>query len=144
MSVNDVDLDTQQTASSVGFSVHPSTAQRRLTIQHFSVQDFLIPFVTPQNCDGRPSDQNDWPPPFIFDVAYGYAALKTWGVSEFIDFARERTKNIYNDKGGGSNGKLDNDMRGDGILNGTQHEYDEWEEKATVVGQTFRSLTIST
>jgi hypothetical protein len=29
----------------------------------------------------------EWPPPLIFDVAYGCAALKTWRVAAFVDFA---------------------------------------------------------
>ena len=35
------------------------------------------------------------PPHFLFDVAYGCAALKTWGVREFVQFAEEQANEAY-------------------------------------------------
>ena len=40
---------------------------------------------------------NDWPPRFIFDVAYGCAALKAWRVRKFVQFTEEKTKEVYYD-----------------------------------------------
>jgi hypothetical protein len=37
--------------------------------------------------------------PLIFDFVYGCAALKTWGVPEFVNFARERTRDVCYDYG---------------------------------------------
>jgi hypothetical protein len=49
------------------------------------------------NSDARQSDSNEWPLPLIFNVAYGCAALKMWGVPDFINFARERANDNYYD-----------------------------------------------
>jgi hypothetical protein len=107
MTVNDVDLVMQPTAATLGFTVQPSVANSRLTFQHFRNHDPLTTVIAPHNSDARQSASNDWPPPLIFDVAYGCAALKTWGVTTFMEFARSRTKHIYNndeDDDGDENG----------------------------------------
>ena len=96
MSVNDVALVMQPIAEHL--SLNPSPAVSRLTIQHFKAPDVVTAFVAPHNSDARqPMDHDDWPPPFLFDVAYGCAALKTWGVPQFVNLARQRTRHIYYD-----------------------------------------------
>ncbi|KAF8960923.1 hypothetical protein BDZ97DRAFT_1940255 [Flammula alnicola] len=95
MTVNDVDLVAQPNAEHLGFAIQPSIANSRLTFQHFSNKDRVVALLAPHNSDARQSDSNDWPPPLIFDVAYGCVALKTWGVTEFVQFAQEHTKEIY-------------------------------------------------
>jgi len=101
MTVNDVDLAMQPNADDLGFAVHPSNADRRLTFQHFinNDQDSITRTVAPHNSDARISNSDMWPPPLIFDVAYGCAALKTWGVPTFMTFARKNTKVIYYGRG---------------------------------------------
>lgn len=47
----------------------------------------------------RENQSDNWPPPLIFDVAYGCAVLKTWGLHAFKDFARQCTRCIYYDNG---------------------------------------------
>jgi len=111
MTVNDVDLVMQPTANLVGFAVQPSVANIRLTFQHFNTNDPVVAIVAPHNSDARVLDSDEWPPPIIFDVAYGCAAIKAWGVSDFVQFAQECTRHIYydlddedehdNDAGGG-------------------------------------------
>ncbi|KAF8235720.1 hypothetical protein L208DRAFT_1422326 [Tricholoma matsutake] len=81
MTVNDMDLVMQPSAAQVGFIMQPSIADKRLTFQHFNTHDII------------------WPPPLIFDVAYGCAALKTWGVAAFTVLARNHTEDIYYDNG---------------------------------------------
>src|SRR6266478_4344805 len=105
MTVNDVDLVEQPTAH-LGFAVQPSDADSRLIFQHFNLNDAAVAFLAPHNSDARQSDSDKWPPPLIFDVAYGCAALKAWGMISFIQFARERTRNIYYD--------FDDEDEGDG------------------------------
>jgi hypothetical protein len=82
MDVTDVDLVMQPNADRLGFVTHPSEADSRITFQHFNTQDPVM-FMAPHNSDARQSDSNEWPPPLIFDVAYGCAALKTWGLPAF-------------------------------------------------------------
>ncbi|KAF8309777.1 hypothetical protein F5887DRAFT_1153856 [Amanita rubescens] len=96
MSVNDVALVMQPNAGHLGFN--PSLADRRLTFQHFNAPDVVITTVAPHNSDARQRvDHDDWPPPLLFDVAYGCAALNTWGVPQFVNLARQRTRHIYYD-----------------------------------------------
>ena len=95
MTVNDVDLVTQPTADHLGFVIEPSLASSRLTFQHFNNCDDATAFLAPHNSDARQSDSNEWPPPLLFDVAYGRAALKTWGVPLFVNLARGRTRDIF-------------------------------------------------
>ena len=109
MTVNDVDLVMQPLAP--GFVTPPSDADKRLTFQHFSNPGTVTMRIAPHNSDARLSDSDDWPPPFIFDVTYGCAALNTWGLLSFVDFARKHTRPIYyNDEdengenGGGDSG----------------------------------------
>jgi len=100
MTVNDVGLTMQPSANHVGFVIQPSDATRRLTFQHFSdIRDPATEILAPHNSDARQSDSNEWPPPLIFDVAYGCAALKTWGVPLFRKFARGETRDIYYNNG---------------------------------------------
>ena len=95
MTVNDVDLATQPNADHLGFVTQPSLANSRLTFQHLNNRDAVTTLVAPHNSDARRSQSNEWPPPLLFDVTYGSAALKTWGVPGFVNFARGRTKDIY-------------------------------------------------
>ena len=94
MTVNDVDLATQPTADRVGFVIQPSLASRRLTFQHFNNRDIVATLVAPHNSDARQSDSNEWPPLFLFDVTYGSAALKMWGVPLFVNLARGHIRDI--------------------------------------------------
>lgn len=105
MSVTDVNIVMQLLAP--GFTTPPSEARKRLTFQHF-ISSRVTEFVSPHNSDARISDSDNWPPPLIFDVAYGCAALKTWGLPLFVESARRHTKGIYynnvnenDDKNGG-------------------------------------------
>jgi len=110
MTVYDVDL--VRSGNDPGFIVDPSEAQERLTIQHFNDRDPVATLVAPHNSDARLSDSVDWPLDLIFDVAYGCAALTTWGVPEFKEFACIHTQRIYyND--GDNNGNKNGDS-GDG------------------------------
>ncbi|KIL55822.1 hypothetical protein M378DRAFT_90221, partial [Amanita muscaria Koide BX008] len=101
MSVNDVALVMQPiepNAKHLGFAVS------RLTLQHFNAPDAVTTYVAPHNSDARQLvDHDDWPPPLLFDIAYGCAALNTWGVPQFVNLARQRTRDIYyhNDSGDG-------------------------------------------
>lgn len=119
MTVNDVDLVRQPTADLLGFNVEPSVANSRLTLQHFETLDAFTRYVVPHNSDARQSDGDDWPPPLIFDVAYGCAALRAWGEDAFVQFCRMRAKGIYDglrdDNGGGGGGDMgDSGDAGDG------------------------------
>ena len=111
MTVNDVDLVVPAVAP--GFITDPSVAPRRLTLQNFLISPIL---VTPHNSDARISDSDLWPPPLLFDVAYGCAALNTWGVRPFVDFAREHTWSIYYDDKHGNDDRDDenDDENGNG------------------------------
>ena len=103
MTVNDVDLVMQPSAPQVGFVTQPSIADKRLTFQHFNTtRDLAVQMIAPHNSDARQSVGDEWPPPLIFDVAYGCAALKTWGVAAFIVLARNHTRDIYYDNGSNS------------------------------------------
>jgi len=113
MGVNDVPLVAQPPA--IGFKgIRPPDAPR-LTLQHFKEVDNLMAFGAPHNCDAKPSDSGEWPPAMIFDVLYGCAALNTWGVPAFMEFARGRIKDNYYDEGGsGSSGGDNGGVRGRG------------------------------
>ena len=113
MTVNDVDLVLQPAAHNVGFIVDPSVANRRLTFQHFDIHDSATALLAPHNSDARLSDSDEWPPALIFDVAYGCAALRTWGEPTFIEDARTHTKHLYYDNGD-NNGNKNGDSRGAG------------------------------
>ncbi|KAF8325714.1 hypothetical protein F5887DRAFT_901102 [Amanita rubescens] len=92
MSVTDVARVMQP----IGFN--PSLAVSRLTFQHFNAPDVVTTYVAPHNSDARQRvDHDDWPPPLLFDIAYGCAALNTWGVPQFVNLARQRTRHIYYD-----------------------------------------------
>ena len=112
MTVNDVDLVMQPTAQQVGFITQPSGSRKRTTFQHFNNND-LVDVVAPHNSDAR-SSSAEWPPPLIFDAAYGCAAFRTWGIPVFIDFARTQTRIIYynNDDGSGHNCRGHDDRHG--------------------------------
>lgn len=112
MTVNDVDLVMQHSAPQVGFVTQPSIADKRLTFQHFNTHDLVVQMIAPHNSDARRSVGDEWPPPLIFDVAYGCAALKTWGVAAFIVLARNHTQDIY------YNNRHNDDDHGRGISRG--------------------------
>lgn len=123
MSVNDVAVVMQPNAQHLGFN--PSIATSRLTFQHFSAPDVVTALVAPHNSDARQRVGHDnWPPTLLFDISYGCAALHTWGVPQFVELARQRTKHIYyedndddgeNDDGGeGDDGSDDGGDGGDG------------------------------
>ena len=97
MAVTDVGFVTQATFDYVGFAVHPSAANRRLIFQHFNVKDPVVRVLGPHNSDARQPNSNVWPPPVMFDISYGCAALTTWGVPDFKDFARQLTRDTYYD-----------------------------------------------
>ena len=101
MSVNDVALVVQPITEHLGFS--PSLAVSCLTIQHSIAPDVVTALVVPHNSDARQRVDHDanWPPPLLFDVAYGCAALNTWGVPQFVNLARQRTRHIYYDDASG-------------------------------------------
>ena len=92
MTVDDVDLVAQPTANLLGI-IRPSVADSRLTLQHFNTLGAFTTFVVPHNSDAS----NDWPPPFIFDIAYGCAALRAWGVATFVQFSRMHARGVYYD-----------------------------------------------
>ena len=96
MNVDDVPLAMQNDAivDLLQFAVHPSVANSRLTFHNFSCSDRVVHFLVPHNSAAVHSN-NDWPPSFLFDVAYGCAALKAWGVKNFVQFSREKTKGFY-------------------------------------------------
>ena len=122
MNVNDVALDMQPQwiLDHLQFDVHPSVANSRLTFHNFKCSDFMVQHLVPHNSVAMRSN-NDWPPRFLFDIAYGCAALKTWGVREFVQFAEETTKEFYYhdvDYDDDGDGDSDNDLsvRGAGKL----------------------------
>ena len=96
MNVGDVPLvrQPQLVLDHLEFDVHPSLANSRLTFHNFNCSDYLVQYIVPHNSVAVQSN-NDWPPRFIFDIAYGCAALKTWGVREFVQFSEEETKEVY-------------------------------------------------
>ncbi|KIL55307.1 hypothetical protein M378DRAFT_188679 [Amanita muscaria Koide BX008] len=113
MSVTDVALVMQPiepNAKHLGFAVS------RLTLQHFNAPDAVTTHVAPHNSDARQRmDHDDWPPPLLFDIAYGCAALNTWGVPQFVNLARQRTRHIYyddDDSGDGGDGEPYVDVSG--------------------------------
>src|SRR6266550_7471150 len=119
MSVNDVAHVMQPNAEHLGFN--PSLAVSRLTFQHFNIPDALTTLGAPHNSDARQRvDHDDWPPPLLFDVAYGCAALNTWGVPQFMNLARQRTRHIYYD----DDDNDDDDENGDGGSDGGDGEPD--------------------
>jgi len=114
MGVDDVPLVAQP--PTVGFKGIRPPDTPRLTCQHFKSEeiDFLAAHGFPHNCDARQSDSDDWPPNLIFDAAYGCAALKTWGLPRFINFARRRIKgDYYNNEEGDDDEGGDDDEHGD-------------------------------
>jgi hypothetical protein len=141
MTVNDVDLVLQPDADQLGFPIEPSAADRRLTLQHFNNRDHVVDRNAPHNLDARQSDSDEWPPPLIFDVTYGCAALKMWGEHMFVNFAEEHVRNIYynrEDNGGdGGGGSRNGGNRGDGKPDDGQsekhsqqvHGHDAWTER---------------
>ena len=93
MSVDDVDVVMQPNAQHLGFN--PALATSRLTLQHFNALDVATALVAPHNSDARQRlDHHDWPPPLLFNISYGCAALRTWGVPQFVQFAQQHTKHI--------------------------------------------------
>ena len=88
MTVNDVDLIMQPNDNALGFIIPPADADSCLTFQSFSDYDQVTQFLSPHTSDARLLDSDCWPPPLIFNVAYGFAALKAWGLPIFKDFAR--------------------------------------------------------
>ncbi|KAF8323572.1 hypothetical protein F5887DRAFT_1290598 [Amanita rubescens] len=96
MNVDDVPLvmQPQWVLDHLQFDVHPSVANSRLTFHNFKCSDYMVQHIVPHNSVAMQSN-NDWPPRSLFDVAYGCAALKTWGVGEFVEFAEEKTKEFY-------------------------------------------------
>ena len=118
MAATDVDLVEQPTANLVPFVQDPSVAFRRLTFQHFNVDDPLLPLVAPHNSDARPSDSNEWPPPLMFDISYGCAALETRGVPDFQEFARQLTRDTYYSLDDDDDAEDDNDDSGSGDAGG--------------------------
>ena len=143
MTVNDVDLVMQPTAANTGFITQPSDAHNRLTLHHFAVRDPLTAYVAPHNSDARRSDSDDWPPPLIFDVSYGCAALKTWGVRTFMDFTRTHTRHIYyndGDNNGDENGDSGDDGQG-GRSSQQIIDHDAWAAKRTAKRTAKRAAT---
>jgi hypothetical protein len=103
MTVNDMDLVMQISTNHVGFNLDPSVVDRCLTFQHFNNHDLVVDIIAPHNSDARISGGDGWPPPLIFDVAYGCAVLKTWGVPAFIEFTQRQTRSIYYNHGDNNN-----------------------------------------
>ena len=96
MRVDDVPLVMPPDFVTQSLQLDPSHADRRLTFQNFTFQDAVAMYVSPHNSVARQSNgSNNWPPRFLFDICYGCAALKTWGVKEFVKFVEEETKEIY-------------------------------------------------
>ncbi|KAF8338530.1 hypothetical protein F5887DRAFT_1273085 [Amanita rubescens] len=87
MNVDDVPLvmQPQWVLDHLQFGVHPSVSNSRLTLHNFTCSDYMVQYISPHNSVAMQSN-NDWPPRFLFDVAYGCAALNTWG---------EKTKEFY-------------------------------------------------
>lgn len=96
MNVDDVPLvmQPQWVLDHLQFGVDPSVANSRLTFHNFSCSDYLVQHIVPHNSVAVQSN-NDWPPRFLFDLAYGCAALKTWGVKESVQFTVEKTQEFY-------------------------------------------------
>jgi len=96
MNVNDMPLVMQPhwVVKHLQFAVHPSVAKSCLTFHNFSCSDFIIQEIAPHNLVVVQSN-DDWPLCFLFDVTYGCAALKTWGVKEFVQFTWGKTKVFY-------------------------------------------------
>lgn len=96
LNLDDVPLNMQREwiLDILQFSVDPSVANSRLTFHNFNCSDFVVQRLIPHNPVAVQSN-NDWPPRLLFDVAYGCAALKTWGVRGFMKFAEETTKEFY-------------------------------------------------
>jgi hypothetical protein len=125
MTVNDVDLVTQLNANIIGFVTQPSLASSRLTFQHFNIHDVVTTALAPHNSDARQLDSDEWPPPLLFEVAYGNAALKTWGVPLFVNLIRGRTRDIYYNEGDDNddeNGDDVDDENGDGGDSGDESD----------------------
>jgi hypothetical protein len=111
MSVHDVALTVQPSAGHLAFS-HPSPEGSRLTFQHFKVPDSDIGTIAlaPHNSDARQHvGHQDWPPPLLFDISYGCAALNAWGVRQFVNLARLDTMLICNDDDNDNDNDDDND-----------------------------------
>ncbi|KAG6868047.1 hypothetical protein C0993_007974 [Termitomyces sp. T159_Od127] len=70
-------------------------SNKRLTLQHFRPLDFVGTLIAPHNIDVQQSNTPDWPPPEIFDLVYGSAVLKAWGLPSFREFALANTKHYY-------------------------------------------------
>jgi len=82
------------------------------------------------NSDARQSESDEWPPPLIFDVAYGCVAFKAWGVPAFIHFAQGCIRDIYYNHGDGNDGENgDDDDGGGGGRNGGNQGYVGQSEK---------------
>ena len=67
----------RQLTFNVVFANNPPLKTRRVTFYNFNSIDALLTSVAPNNADARRSSGNDWPPGFLFDIAYGCAALIT-------------------------------------------------------------------
>ena len=83
-----------------------------LTLQHFKAVNPFVSIGSPHNCDVRQPAGAESPPSLIFDVAYGYAALNTWGTPSFINFAQTHTRGSYYDNLGNGDSE-DGDGGGD-------------------------------
>ena len=86
------------TMNHVPQSPRPVTGgEKRLTLQHFvTVSSSVLQRSAPNNQDARPpADWSTWPPPIIFDVLYGNAALKRWATQTTIDLIHSWTKDNY-------------------------------------------------
>jgi len=124
MSVDDVHIVMQPNAEQMG--VNPPLAVRRLTLQHFNVSDLIIMNMAPHNSDARQHvDHDDWPPPLLFDVSYGCAALNTWGEDQFVNLTRQRTRHIYYDDDDDENGN-----RGDRHARAVRRDMEKQEAQA--------------
>ena len=90
-----------------------SNTESRVTYQNFTFEDEFFDSIIPHNSDARQADRDDWPPRFLFDVAYGCTAMRTWGASEFVKFATDHAKEYYyhdeDYKDDGHNDNHDND-----------------------------------
>jgi len=110
MSVDDVPIVLQPNAQHLGFS--PWLSANRLTLQHFQNADHITVLIAPHNSDGRHHvGHDDWPPPLLFNIAYGCAALNTWGVSHFVNLVRQHTRYIYYDDQKLHQHRLDHDLQ---------------------------------
>ena len=83
MDVTDVDHITRRGGVDIDIRV-----ERRLTLQHFNNADKFAAEFAPHNSDARMSDNAEWPPDLLFDVAYGCAAPRWWGEPTFIAFVQ--------------------------------------------------------